>query len=358
MKKQRKKVRKIIIDNKEEIEDLKENIQKLLNNKLNFWKKEITGFKEEIKNLSEGNNYDLSDNEEKKNEKLKNLNTQIENRNNLVFETESFMGMINTLKSDSRSFKNKIFTFYNFYDGKIFVYTIKKGEDSCPLEIRQKKNRKFVRTNNLDNSEITAISIDYSYIIYGTKLGSLIFYKNGQQYFEKIIHNHVKKILDIYHNITLHLTISSSEDGYINIYKMPEAVLINSIYDCNFFADRVFISNSPLPSFIIYNNNNKIFRVYSINGRKIREKEIDNVNDINIGRDENFIEYLRINNSMYYKLPFLDKIEYEEVNLEADNSDSENKNENVTKGENKEDNIGDNIDKEENENEIDEKNND
>ena len=358
MKKQRKKVRKIIIDNKEEIEDLKENIQKLLNNKLNFWKKEITGFKEEIKNLSEGNNYDLSDNEEKKNEKLKNLNTQIENRNNLVFETESFMGMINTLKSDSRSFKNKIFTFYNFYDGKIFVYTIKKGEDSCPLEIRQKKNRKFVRTNNLDNSEITAISIDYSYIIYGTKLGSLIFYKNGQQYFEKIIHNHVKKILDIYHNITLHLTISSSEDGYINIYKMPDAVLINSIYDCNFFADRVFISNSPLPSFIIYNNNNKIFRVYSINGRKIREKEIDNVNDINIGRDENFIEYLRINNSMYYKLPFLDKIEYEEVNLEADNSDSENKNENITKGENKEDNIGDNIDKEENENEIDEKNND
>jgi hypothetical protein len=61
---------------------------------------------------------------------------------------------------------------------------------------------------------------------------------------------------------------------------------------------------------------------------------------------------------MYYKLPFLDKIEYEEVNLEADNSDSENKNENLTKGENKEDNIGDNIDKEENENEIDEKNND
>ena len=168
----------------------------------------------------------------------------------------------------------------------------------------------------------------------------------------------MKKILDIYHNITLHLTISSSEDGYINIYKMPDAVLINSIYDCNFFADRVFISNSPLPSFIIYNNNNKIFRVYSINGRKIREKEIDNVNDINIGRDENFIEYLRINNSMYYKLPFLDKIEYEEVNLEADNSDSENKNENITKGENKEDNIGDNIDKEENENEIDEKNND
>ena len=107
--------------------------------------------------------------------------------------------------------------------------------------------------------------------------------------------------------------ISSSEDGYINIYTLPNVTLINSLYLPSFICDYIFISYSPLPSFIVYNKEKEIFKSYSINGRSLlkKDKKITNIKEMKIQKNEYFIEYLDVYNgkiSKYYELPFLDEI--------------------------------------------------
>ena len=53
---------------------------------------------------------------------------------------------------------------------------------------------------------------------------------------------------------------------------MPNADLINSIYINNFYADYVLLSSSPLPCFLIYNNVQTTFKVYSINKNLLLKK--------------------------------------------------------------------------------------
>jgi len=97
---------------------------------------------------------------------------------------------------------------------------------------------------------------------------------------------------------------------------MPNADLINSIYFDNLYADYVLLSSSPLPCFLIYNNSQKIFKVYSINGRFITEKIIENVYDPMIIKNKYFVEYLKINNKNpnIYKLPYLEEIMENDIN--------------------------------------------
>ena len=107
--------------------------------------------------------------------------------------------------------------------------------------------------------------------------------------------------------------ISSSDDGFINIYTLPKGILVNSIYFSEFIADQVFLSYSPLPSFIIYNKNKHAFKSFSINGRYLlkEDKIIDDIEKMKIERDIYFIEYLicsNKNNIKVYKLPYLEEI--------------------------------------------------
>ena len=116
--------------------------------------------------------------------------------------------------------------------------------------------------------------------------------------------------------------ISSSEDGYINIYTLPNGILVNSIYLSDFMADQVFLSYSPLPSFIIYNKKKHSFKSFSINGRcLLKEDKIvdDDIEKMKIERDIYFIEYLicyNKNNSKVYKLPYLEEIKDDDKNIQ------------------------------------------
>jgi WD40 repeat protein len=200
---------------------------------------------------------------------------------------------------------------YNYSPGEIYIFNLK---DSKKYRIDLRKTIKsYILPYKLDNSEITAISIN-KYFLFGTQLGSIMIYKPGKICIEKIIHYHTQKIISIEQNNILNLFISSSLDGFINIYSLPNAILINSIYLPYFIGDYVLLSYSPLPSFIIYNKEKQIFKVYSINGRKLINKIIKNVNKPKIERTKYFIEYLIINEeveiSKVYKLSYLEEITF------------------------------------------------
>ena len=233
-----------------------------------------------------------------------------------INEGNKYLKKIKTSNFKSIIYKTQFGILYNYYPGEIFIFNFK--ENKLPIEIRKTLTKNSIYPFKLDNSEITSISID-KYFLFGTKLGSLLIYKPGskRKYLEKIIHPHTKSIISLDQNNILHLIISSSEDGYINIYTMPNAILINSIYLPFFLANYVLFSYSPLPSFLVYNIEQKIFKVYSINGRFIIDKIIQNVNKPKIERNKYFFEYLKINdekNSIVYKLPYLKEINLNDIN--------------------------------------------
>jgi hypothetical protein len=75
-------------------------------------------------------------------------------------------------------------------------------------------------------------------------------------------------------NSKLNVIGTCAKDKYIYLYRLPDLEIFNSIYiNDDFDVDYLFISNAPLPSFIIYSIKDSLFRSYSINGGLICEKK-------------------------------------------------------------------------------------
>ena len=141
----------------------------------------------------------------------------------------------------------------------------------------------------LDKSEITVLYIDKKQenLFLGTYKGSLIIYKI-KEIIDKIENHqpkwfiyHRKRINDIKVNNELNILIDCSDDGYINLYTLPEIKIFNSIYKEN-IVKYIFISSSPLFCFITYNTLKK-FDCYNINCECINTTII--YKDINIKKE-------------------------------------------------------------------------
>ena len=156
----------------------------------------------------------------------------------------------------------------SFHNGEIYLYDINN------------KNNKLINNplKEFDNN-ITYIEIDSGdeYVIFGTLLGSIILYEidiNDENVltFKNFVKHHEKKIIYINCSYNLNLIIDSSEDLYINIYTTPDLNLVNSIKNHEIF-DYVFLSSSPLPSFVIYSSKISLFKCYNINGYSLGNEQ-------------------------------------------------------------------------------------
>ena len=112
----------------------------------------------------------------------------------------------------------------------------------------------------------------------------------------------------------LNLWISSSVDGYVNLYTLPSCKLVRSIKLQEKKCSYAFLINSPIPCITVIcdgGGNSEIF-VYSINGKIIsRKQEYFRIVKPIIVKDANFNEYMAYlgNHSVYItKLPNLELI--------------------------------------------------
>ena len=204
----------------------------------------------------------------------------------------------------------------------------------------------IVRENIPDKSEITVFYTDKNQknLYLGTQKGSIIIFKmkeiknKNNDYNPIYFMSHQKKINDIKVNNELNILIDCSDDGFINLYTLPQIKIFNSIYKEN-IVKYIFISSSPLFCFITYNNLKK-FDCYNINCQcintnyiyndvtvkkkndifdiqyftSVNEKYlVTNINEFYISnsiiiRDNNFIDYLLIQNQNSIeirKFPFM-----------------------------------------------------
>ena len=172
-----------------------------------------------------------------------------------------------------------------------------------------------------DHSRITSSSFYENekgkIIIYnGSEKGSIIVYeeidgKFNKFKFVKIIHPHIKQINYMNVNQNLNMLIDCSNDGFINIYSLPNLKIIRVIYHNDFIIEKIFLSSSPLPCFITYSNENKLTS-YSINGEKLSYIDVENLfYEPMIITSDNFVDYLlykynkRYDSLIIRKLPYL-----------------------------------------------------
>ena len=185
--------------------------------------------------------------------------------------------------------KLKLIIFGGYYDGKIKVYSLEHKswvEELLPFELE---------------FPITCITIgkDEEYLLVANSIGNVAIYKIFSDIKKwkilKTITDQKNTINHINCNSDLNLWVSTTIDGYINLYTLPLCKLARTIKISSKKCSYAFLISSPLPSIIIINDetNNSEIIVYSINGKLIAKTQLYyQLNNPIIIKDLNSNEYL------------------------------------------------------------------
>ena len=240
---------------------------------------------------------------------------KLEDNNNTNNNFETPNNNMSEFYSEHSS-NNKCIQFFNhgknlimggFYDGKLMIYSI------------ENKKNKFELYPFIEDKPILSVEIDKeeNYAFLGNSIGNICIYQididDPKKW--KLIQLKTEQISPISHincNNDLNLWSSTTIDGYINIYTLPQCKLIRCIKVPTKKCSYTFLSSSPLPSVIVINDeeNNSELYVYSINGKFLfKQQEYMHLTNPILIKDINSYEYLAFvgnNNIIIRKLPNLD----------------------------------------------------
>ena len=192
---------------------------------------------------------------------------------NIIQEDNDIMKTIENNQPIVSIFNGKIIIKGGYYAGKFLIYSI--DNYFTP---------NYFYMNIDDDCKVTFILIDNiyeNYLYIGTNIGRIYLYKidkdNNKNLkdifsFINIIEYQTNNINYMYFNYNLNIFASVSNDKTCNLYSYP----LNKLYkvimiDNKTNLDYVFISDSPLPSVILYSKKNNYFYIYSINGNFIKK---------------------------------------------------------------------------------------
>ena len=190
-----------------------------------------------------------------------------------------------------------------FWDGRLEI-------NNLNLEKTHDINVRVQTVFNPDFSPITTIEYSKKEKLFycGSINGILYIYKLNDYIveFQKKLYLFDDEITSISVNDTLNMFCASSKDGFINLHLLPSCELVRTIYlnknndnenDKNIaYANKIFLSNFPIPCIVAYINSKSSFRSYTINGKFINElKETNNSHKLKspiIYKNNNFQDIL------------------------------------------------------------------
>ena len=185
--------------------------------------------------------------------------------------------------------KLKILIVGGYYDGKINLYF---PEDKTRVHELIPFESEFPVTS-------LSVGADEEYLFVGNSIGNVVVYKISSDVNNWKVLKNLKDqrapISHIYSNGDLNLWLSTSIDGYINLYTLPLCKLARTIKISTKKCSYAFLSSSPLPSIVVINDetNNSEISVYSINGKFISKNQLYfQLNNPIIIKDLNANEYL------------------------------------------------------------------
>jgi len=176
------------------------------------------------------------------------------------------------------SSSNKVFQFYNkgkilimggFYDGKIVISYV------------EEKDKWYELIPFNDDFPILSLFIDKDeeYLFLGNSIGNIAVYRIDPDFGKwkptKYLIDQKSAISHLHCNSDLDLWVSTSIDGYINLYTLPlckQARTIKIGKKCSYS----FLTSSPLPCIVVIcdETDNTEIIVYSLNGKLITNKEL------------------------------------------------------------------------------------
>ena len=183
--------------------------------------------------------------------------------------------------------KSKILIIGGNYDGKILLY-----------HLDEKKQVELIPFNDDCPILSVCLSQDEEYLIVGNSIGNVALYKintNIEKWeIANIITDQKSAISHIHCNSDLNLWVSTSINGYVNLYTLPLCKLARTINVSSQNCSYSFLVSSPLPSIVIINDeDNSEINVFSINGKSITKHQLYfKLNNPIIFRDLNANEYL------------------------------------------------------------------
>jgi len=170
------------------------------------------------------------------------------------------------------------------YNNKYFTNR-KNNYDNKVAKIKNVNRRKnSVENNNIiiyKSYKMNNIKFWEEYIDIGFRIdkndnyGKLeVTYKNNVI---NIIYDHNDKIIDVFCNQRLNMFATTSLDGFVLVYIIPNKLFSAIKHPNKLYFTNVFLISNPFPAIITfdYNNNENIFRSYSLSGLLIKEKKID-----------------------------------------------------------------------------------
>ena len=192
---------------------------------------------------------------------------------------------INKFNSKIKKIKNgskKIRGIFNMYKG-CMNHIIDESNEKNDKKNNEKKN------DNYFNNEFNDYWDEQFYIDFKINnidnFSSLEIFINHNLISEIIDHNDI--IIDLFYNRRLNMFATTSYDGFICAYILPNKLFCMIKHPKNIFFDKVFLSANPFPTIIGYEKNENILTTYTLSGMLIKEikieKKIDEkINEIKI----------------------------------------------------------------------------
>ena len=111
-------------------------------------------------------------------------------------------------------------------------------------------------------------------------IGMLGVYKNGNLINE--IADHSNKIIDFFYNRRLNMFATTSYDGFICIYILPNKLISMIKHPENSYFDQIMLSSNPFPSIIAFDKKKNNLISYSLSGIMIKNIILNNDKKIEI----------------------------------------------------------------------------
>ena len=226
------------------------------------------------------------------------LNQKASSKNEQYFRSESYINLSNKynnyLKDDiimtsvefgliplQTIFNYKILS--NFEKRKSYEYekNIDKEVNVINIFNMKKKSNKNLNDDNYFNNEFNDYwdeKLNYDFQIKNNNnFGKLEVYNNNYLISEIIDHNDI--IIDIFYNRRLNIFATTSYDGFICIYILPNKLFSMIKHPKRKFYDKIYLSANPFPSIIGYEKLDNILTSYSLSGMLIKRVKIEAQNE-------------------------------------------------------------------------------
>ena len=192
---------------------------------------------------------------------------------------------------DNKSFENRKNNYDKFINNKSFKikdFNISYWGEKKNIQFRMDENRNFGKLE--------------------------IFYMN--KYICKIV-DHNDEIIDLFYNQRLNMFATTSFDGFVLIYILPNKLFSSIKHPSELYFTNVYLISNPFPAIITFDNNDNILRSYSLSGILIKEQKIklskikiNPIFNINGGAFKDRLEIYDESNKniILYDLPFFNDV--------------------------------------------------